>query len=380
VTPTPSLDGRSAQPVLAVVFNPTKIDSLALHETVAIEQEAAGFADTLWFETSVDDAGQDAARQAVEQGASIILAAGGDGTVRAVAEGMWESDAALALLPAGTGNLLARNLHLTLGDVTHSIHTAFAGMDRSIDLGMIDIDRQGVEATRHAFVVMAGLGLDAQMLANTDGELKKRIGWLAYVRAITAALRDQNQLTMRYSIDSAQTRSLKAHTLIVGNCGALPANIVLLPDAAIDDGLFDILLLRPQGAIGWVQIFIKVLWENGVLRRTGLQEKLNLNEVEALRYVTGSSVRIELETAHPIELDGDHFGEATGFTAWVEAGRLRVRVPIETGQADGESPIARFRGLSPSRTLVRSTVGRWAIAAGAVAVFGVVLLWHRRSR
>jgi diacylglycerol kinase (ATP) len=173
----------------------------------------------------------------------------------------------LALLPSGTGNLLARNLNLTLDDLGHSIHTAFTGEDREIDLGLIDIKRDDDSTSSHVFLVMAGLGLDAKMLANTDDELKKKAGWLAYVQAMTAALRDKNEFRFRYTLNESETRSIRAHTIIVGNCGALPANIVLLPDAAVDDGQFDVLLLRPEGFVGWVQIFVKVLWENGVLRR-----------------------------------------------------------------------------------------------------------------
>ena len=145
-------------------------------------------------------------------------------------------DVALALLPSGTGNLLARNLKLTLDDLEHSIHSAFTGEDRQIDLGMIEIRRADSRIDRHSYVVMAGLGLDAKMLANTDEELKAKIGWLAYVKAIAIALRDKNQLRLRYTLDDGGVRSLRAHTVIVGNCGSLQGNVMLMPDAAVDDG------------------------------------------------------------------------------------------------------------------------------------------------
>ena len=61
---------------------------------------------------------------------------------------------------------------------------------------------------------------------------------------------------------------MRAHTLMIGNCGSLPGNILLLPEAAVDDGEFDIVVLRPEGFFGWVQISTKIFWENGVLRRT----------------------------------------------------------------------------------------------------------------
>ena len=72
-------------------------------------------------------------------------------------------------------------------------------------------------------------------------------GWLAYVGAIITALRDKNQLRMKYSLDGGSTKSVRAHTMIVGNTGLLTANVLLLPEAVIDDGQFEIVMLRPEG-------------------------------------------------------------------------------------------------------------------------------------
>jgi diacylglycerol kinase (ATP) len=313
----------------AVVYNPIKVDLDAIKRVVARQEAESGWESTKWFETSADDPGRSATKEAIESGASVIIAAGGDGTVRAVAEVVRESDASLALLPSGTGNLLARNLSLTLDDTEHAIATAFTGHDREIDLGLIRIHRDDKSSDEHAYLVMAGLGLDAKMLANTDDDLKKRIGWFAYVRALVDTLRDKNELRMRYKLDAGAERRIRAHTIIVGNCGALPANIVLIPDAAIDDGLFDILLLRPEGFVGWVQIFGKVLWENGVLRRSKWGRALMTKEISALRYVKAEKLAVTLERAEEIELDGDGFGVAVGFDTWIDKAGLRVRVPAE---------------------------------------------------
>jgi diacylglycerol kinase (ATP) len=311
----------------AVVYNPIKVDLDVLRASVAREESMAGWLETLWLSTCEDDPGQGPATEAVEAGATLIIAAGGDGTVRAVAEGMRHSSLPLALLPAGTGNLLARNLDLTLDDVDHAVHTAFTGQDRPIDLGIVEIGRPDGSTTEHAFLVMAGLGLDAKMLANTDDDLKKRAGWLAYAKALSATLRDKNELRFRYTLNQGAERSIRAHTIIVGNCGALPANIMLLPDAAVDDGEFDVILLRPEGFIGWVQIFVKVLWENGVLRRTRAGRALLTKEVSALRYVKAKDLTVVLEREEEIELDGDGFGVATGFHSWVDEGGITIRVP-----------------------------------------------------
>lgn len=311
----------------AVVFNPIKVDVDALRRAVARIQPGTGWAETLWYETSQDDPGQGVARQALADGATVVIAAGGDGTVRAVAEAVRGSDASLALLPSGTGNLLARNLELTLDDLDHSIQAAFSGEDRAIDVAVIDIRRVDGSTDRHMYLVMAGLGLDAKMLANTDDDLKAKAGWLAYVKAIAAVIRDKNALRFQYRLDGHRTHAVRAHTIIVGNCGSLPANILLLPDAAIDDGVLDVVILKPQSAAGWIQIATKVFWENGVLSRTRLGRRFRTRDVDALNYLRGTGLTVRLHRAEEIELDGDSFGRATGLRTWAEPGALVVRVP-----------------------------------------------------
>jgi diacylglycerol kinase (ATP) len=315
----------------AVIYNPIKVDLETLRAAIAAEEGTAGWSETLWFETTEDDPGQGMTQQALDGNVDLVIAAGGDGTVRAVAEKLRGTGIPLALLPSGTGNLLARNLNLTLNDLEHSIHSAFAGKNRDIDLGVVDIRRDDDSRDRHVFLVMAGLGIDAKMLANTDPELKKKVGWLAYVDAIIKALRDKSELHLRYSLDGSPARRLHAHTLIIGNCGSLPANILLLPEAAVDDGIFDIVFLRPKDFFGWLQIWGKIAWENGVVRRTKAGRRLMgpVKEIRALDYKTGTTLVVKLDKPEEIELDGDGFGRTTALKAWVEPGGLTIRVPAD---------------------------------------------------
>ncbi|RFA07509.1 diacylglycerol kinase [Subtercola boreus] len=319
----------AATRVAAVVYNPIKVDVDLLKTIVAAESSAAGWGESLFFETTVEDVGQDATKKALEAGVDLVLAAGGDGTVRAVTEALRGSGVALALLPSGTGNLLARNLDLTLNDLEHSVHTAFTGTNRSIDLGVIDIERQGGKRDRHVFVVMAGMGIDAKMIQNTDDDLKAKAGWAAYVRAIVTSLRDPEELHLRFRKDDGPVVREKANTLIIGNCGSLPANILLMPDAVVDDGSLDLLVMRPGGVLGWLRIWTKVAWVNGVVRRTKLGRTLvgeHRNDHE-LEYSTVKKFTARLSRPEEIELDGDAFGRATAFNAWVEPSALDVRVP-----------------------------------------------------
>ncbi|WP_111719834.1 diacylglycerol kinase family protein [Homoserinimonas sp. OAct 916] len=320
-------DAQTKTHTAAVIYNPIKVDLDVIKAAVSAEQNAAGWNETLYFATSVEDVGQGVARQALEAGADLVIVAGGDGTVRAVAEILHESSARLALIPSGTGNLLARNLEFTLDDVEHSVKTAFTGVERAVDVGLIDIRHGDGSLTKHAFVVMAGLGLDAKMLANTDDKLKAKVGWLAYVSAIAKALRDKSELRTRYRLDGGRTKSVRAHTIIIGNCGSLQANVLLLPDAVVDDGLFDIAVMRPEGVFGWLQVLVKVFWENGVLRRTKLGEKLTTPEVRALKYAKAARITMRLGSAEEIELDGDNIGEATAIKARVKPRALQMMVP-----------------------------------------------------
>ena len=311
----------------AVIYNPIKVDLDAIKAAIATEERAAGWNSTQYYPTSEDDPGQGATRRALDAGADMVIVAGGDGTVRAVAEVVHGSDAALALIPSGTGNLFARNLDLPLDDIEDSVRSAFAGEDRLVDIGLIDIRDENEKLSKYAFVVMAGLGLDAKMLANTDEDLKKKIGWLAYVSAIAKALTDQSELHVKYRLDAGRAHAARAHTIIIGNCGSLTANVLLLPDAAPDDGFFNVAVMRPEGVVGWLQIMGKVFWENGVLRRIKGGEALTTKDVGALNYVKAKQITVRLRKAEEIELDGDSFGKAIAFKTHIKPAGLRMRVP-----------------------------------------------------
>ncbi len=322
---SPALSKRRA----AVVYNPIKIELKKLKESVAAAERSAGWNASLWFSTTEKDAGQNVTRAAIAEGAAVVIAAGGDGTVRAVAEALRDSDVPLALVPAGTGNLLARNLNLTLNSLDASVNTAFTGADRRIDLGIAEIVRDDDEREEHAFLVMAGLGLDAKMIALTNPKLKKAVGWLAYIDAGMRALPELKPVRIRYSLDGSAEKSASVHTIIVGNCGALPGGILLMPEAKPDDGILDIAALRPRGPFGWVKVWNKVAWENGVLRKSAFGRSIiDLTaDTKDVLYLKGSDLHLTVEAPQEFQLDGDEFGEAKSVHAWVDPGALTVKVP-----------------------------------------------------
>ncbi len=313
----------------AVIYNPTKVDLAALKRSIDAASQAAGWDDPLWLSTTASDSGQGAARTAIGHGVSLVFAAGGDGTVRAVAEGLRGQAIPMAVIPAGTGNILARNLHINLTNLDAAIATGFTGMDRPIDLGLTSIVRENGDVEEHVFVVMAGLGLDAKLIGNTNPRLKRAVGWLAYVDAGLRSLPELAPLKLRYSLDNAPERIVNVHTIIMGNCGQLPGGILLMPDAKPDDGVMDFAAFRPRGPLGWFTIWNRIAWGNGVLRKSAIGRGLiNLStDVKDVTYLTGKDLRLWVEKPEEFQLDGDPFGEAVAVHTWLEPHALIVRVP-----------------------------------------------------
>jgi diacylglycerol kinase (ATP) len=177
------------------------------------------------------------------------------------------------------------------------------------------------------------------MLANTRPGLKKRVGWLAYLDSLFRSVRDTDGFEFRYRLDeSARNGSVRAHSVIVGNCGMLQANAMLLPDAEIDDGVFDIVVMRPRGFFGWVRIGARVFWENAILRwfhRSSLGNTVvgrrittAAKQERPLRYMRGEEFVLRLTKPDEFEIDGDPVGEIVAFRAQIDAGSLDVRVPV----------------------------------------------------
>ncbi|MGI6879046.1 diacylglycerol/lipid kinase family protein [Microbacterium sp. gxy059] len=313
----------------ALVFNPVKVrDAARLRAQVVRASREAGWARPLVRETTIEDPGQEATRAALEAGASVVLVAGGDGTVRAVSEAMRGSGVPLAIVPSGTGNLLARNLSLPLDAPEGMVRAAFTGDVRAIDVGVARLTRPSGETEEHVFVVMAGMGLDAAMIANTNPRMKKQIGWVAYVDGAARSLPDAKPFRIAYQFEGRGLHSAKVQSILFTNCGALPAGIALVPDARIDDGLLDVALIQPAGPLGWLGVWRRIWWDNSVLRRSRLGRRVVARtRNQSIRYLTGTGIEAACPDPHPVEVDGDELGEATRIRCVVDPGGLLVAVP-----------------------------------------------------
>lgn len=315
-------------PVAAVVYQPFKTDLAALRSAVSLHEQQSGWATTRWYETEAEDAGVAVARRAVAEGANLVLASGGDGTVRAVAEALRGTGVPLAVVPQGTGNLLARNLGMPLGKPEEAVRAAFYGRNRPIDLGVLSIVREDDSEDEHVFLVLAGMGLDARAISATRATLKKRLGWLAYVDAGVRTMLKDRPLQIHYSVDRSPLKSLSVYTVMIGNCGLLPGGVLLIPDAKLDDGLLDVVALRPLGAFSWLRIWHKIGWENGVLRKSKVGRRVIdlVNDTRHVTYLRSQTYSLSVATPEPIQLDGDDFGLALAARGRVDPGALIVRV------------------------------------------------------
>ena len=257
-------------------------------------------------------------------GAEVVVAAGGDGTVRAVAERLARDDAAeLVIVPLGTGNLLARNLDVPLGDLEGALGRAFEGESRAIDLGWVEAEIDG-ERVRRAFAVIAGFGIDAHMIVETDEDLKSKVGWLAYVESLGRALDASHVVEFDLAADGADPAPTSGHPFLVGNCGTLPGGIRPLPDADPSAGAPDPLVLSAEGAGQWLDTRRSFVWDNGI-RRLFKGDDAEAKSADTAEHAQVRTLAVALPKPLVLEIDGEDLGETKGFTIEIQSAAVKVR-------------------------------------------------------
>src|SRR6185436_17966900 len=175
-----------------------------------------------------------------------VIAAGGDGTVRMVADRLAGSGILMAVVPIGAGNLLARNLDIPLSE-DEALEDAFGEHTRDIDLIKVTVD--GVPGEH--FAVIGGLGVDAMIMDETSPDLKDAIGAGAYFIAAAKAL-GRTPIDMRIAVDDHRSHRRRAMICAIGNVGTLAGNLTLLPDARPDDGRLDVYVASPHRVTHWI--------------------------------------------------------------------------------------------------------------------------------
>ena len=294
---------------LAVVLNPSKVEDVAQFRSIVSSMAGeSGWSAPTWLYTTVEDPGAGMAEAAAVSGADLVLVCGGDGTVREVCAELAGTGIPVGIVPAGTGNLLARNLEIPLF-LRAAIDVALNGQDRAIDL--VQVGGDGFDDTH--FMVMAGMGLDAAIMEGVNEDIKRRVGWFAYVLSGVKALMSP-VVKVEVSIDGGEFASYRARTVVVGNVGFLQAGMPLLPDAALDDGVLDVVLLHPKRFLSWVPLAARVLSKGKRVDDT-------------IGRLTGQSVTIRAASDTPRQLDGDSIGPGRELRMVCIHGRLLVRVP-----------------------------------------------------
>jgi diacylglycerol kinase family enzyme len=305
--------------LVTVVVNPIKVDVDEARETLDEAAASAGLPAPRLVETTEDDPGFGQTSEAIADGASLVCAMGGDGTVRAVAHVLVGTGVPLGLLPGGTGNLLARNISGGVDSLTDAARVALTGRDRTIDVGWMVLDpredqRSGIPASAdnvHCFLVMAGVGFDAQMLADAPEDVKDKAGWAAYVASGGKHLTDA-PFSLDLVVDGRSAAGGQTRTVVVGNCGELTGGMVLLPDALIDDGRLDVATVSPENLSEWIGLAARVLAK----REDG----------QSLDRVSGQDITVRVDPPQLCEVDGDVLTEASEIRFVVQPGSLVVRV------------------------------------------------------
>jgi diacylglycerol kinase (ATP) len=298
----------AVMPLVAYIINGTL--TAAGHRFQGLCQAAADEArwKAEFLVTQKAEDGTDAARRSALAGADVVVAVGGDGTVRCCAEGMVGTDVPMGIVPTGTANLLAKTLgipvHHPRAALRVALRAAGAGvvLDRKIDLALAD----GIP-----FTAMAGMGLDAAVVAGTH--LKHQLGWLAYAMSGAAHLATP-PATFTIRLDDGPPITRAARCVVAGNSGLLPGGFSLLPAARLDDGFLDVGILAPSGPLGWAQVATRVL----------VRSRYDDRQLERFR---ARRVEVTADRPLPREVDGEVIYTGRSLSMELHPRVLLVRAP-----------------------------------------------------
>lgn len=276
---------------VAVVVNPSKRRADGLVPVLRTACAQRGWPEPDVYETTVAETGASQATAAAKGGAGLVLAAGGDGTVRSVAHGVHPfaqpAGVTMGVVPLGTANLFAHNLQIPTRDVRAALTLALDGTPQPVDLGLARLD----DADEHPFLVLAGIGHDAATVAATRDDLKHRIGWPAYILP-AARHAISRPVPMEVSVGGETPRTIRAWSVLAVNAGRVRAGVRIAAGAELDDGLLDVLEVTVRRPDQWLPIAAK-----GVL---GLRR-----DVPGLTTRPARDVEISAAEPQHVQLDGD---------------------------------------------------------------------------
>jgi YegS/Rv2252/BmrU family lipid kinase len=262
----------------------------------------AGVDDPLWYEVPKAKKAPAQVERALDKGAELVYAWGGDGTVRRCLGVLAGTKVPLAVLPAGTSNLFATNFGIPT-DVEEAVRIGLNGGTRKIDVGRFRKER---------FAVFAGAGWDAEMIRDAD-DLKARIGRVAYLFSGARHLRVAG-FDAEIEADGTDWYEGHATCVLLGNLGDIFGGVKVFPDARPDDGLLELGVCTAEGLAQWTR----------TLARTAVSDPA---KSPFIRVTKAKQVKVKLDRKVRYELDGGDRNKVQDFKVKVEAGALRVRVP-----------------------------------------------------
>ena len=353
------LDKRDDDQVhYAFVINPSKPQAEQRKQHIQEFCEAKHLTQVEYIETQLDKDGRACALEALEHGADVVVAVGGDGTVRTVASALSGTGHALGIIPIGTGNLFARNMGVPVDDIDAALTVATSHGSRLVDMGRLTLLDHPEDDHGHAFLIIAGIGFDAAMIDDTNPELKANISWLAYfvggVKNLFAP-KFRGTLTVTSADGSTHTiKNLDFRTVMAGNCGQIPM-FSLMPAASYDDGLLDFEIIDTTGGIlGWANLFGDVVHQTII----GKPEQNPLSTNSTIEQVQGVSAEITLEKPAKAQVDGDMLPETKHIRFSVDHRALIVRVPDasaleKTAQAAASNATSDFAEMTGTLEPIR---------------------------
>lgn len=266
--------------------------------------EREGVVDPLWYEVPKSSYAPKQVRRALEEGADLIFAWGGDGMMQHSINVLAGSEATLAIVPAGTANLLAHNLGIPQDDIEAAVHVGLHGGRRKIDVGRLNGE---------CFAVMAGAGFDARMIRDADAGLKDRLGRVAYVWTGSKNLRAK-PFRARIKVEGAIWYEGKASCILFGNVGDLFGGVEAFEDARPDDGMLELGVVSADGIVEWARTIARTA--------VGTAGKSPFVQVTKAR-----SIKVKLNRKVLYEFDGGGREKVKSFRVEVDPGAVTVCVP-----------------------------------------------------
>ena len=276
-----------------------------LRETLSRE----GYNDPLWYEIQKSSDGQKCARLALEKGADVIFVWGGDGTVQQCIDALVGTKAVLAILPAGTANLLAGNLEIPK-EISKAVEVGLHGTRRVLDTGSFNGEH---------FAVMAGTGFDAFIIKDASVKLKDVVGRLAYFYSGTKNL-SARRVKAVIEVDGKEYFKGKVSCVFVGNVSKGMGGLVVFKAAKPDDGILELAVVTAKNPIDWARTLGRVT--------QGKAEKSPFVEL-----THGKEFHFTFKKKFPYEMDGGERKAVKKMHIKVHPSSITICVPAESASA-----------------------------------------------